>query len=184
MGAALAAYAGAARPRGEGRWTVVTRDAGDDGDLGDTGELLARAASAGHLAEVMLSTRPLAGRSVLAPADGRAADAVVADEGPNRPRPALATPYVEPAAGLERTVADLWAAGLGLDSVGADDNFFELGGRSLVAVQLALRVREALRAPLPSTALVEHPTVRLLSAEITALTGARSSADDNRGLPR
>ncbi|WP_406397033.1 beta-ketoacyl synthase N-terminal-like domain-containing protein [Streptomyces uncialis] len=184
VGAALAAYAGAARPRGEGRWTVVTRDAGDDGDLGDTGELLARAASAGHLAEVMLSTRPLAGRSVLAPADGRAADAVVADEGPNRPRPALATPYVEPAAGLERTVADLWAAGLGLDSVGADDNFFELGGRSLVAVQLALRVREALRAPLPSTALVEHPTVRLLSAEITALTGARSSADDNRGLPR
>nr|WP_272925948.1 phosphopantetheine-binding protein [Streptomyces sp. SID4919] len=132
----------------------------------------------------MLSTRPLAGRAVLAPFDGRAVDAVVADEGPNRPRPALATPYVEPAAGLERTVADLWAAGLGLDSVGADDNFFELGGRSLLAVQLALRVREALRAPLPSTALVEHPTVRLLSAEITALTGARSSADDNRGLPR
>ncbi|MFJ4767904.1 beta-ketoacyl synthase N-terminal-like domain-containing protein [Streptomyces uncialis] len=184
VGAALAAYAGAARARGEGRWTVVTRDAGDDGDLGDTGGLLARAGTAGHLAEVMLSTRPLAGRAVLVPADGGAVDTVVADEGPNRPRPALATPYVEPAAGLERTVADLWAAALALDSVGADDNFFELGGRSLVAVQLALRIREALRAPLPSTALVEHPTVRLLSAEITALTGARSSADDNRGLPR
>jgi hypothetical protein len=83
-----------------------------------------------------------------------------------RPRPALATPFVEPGAGLERTVAGQWAAALGLAEIGADDNFFELGGRSATAVQIATRLGEACAVSLPLTAVVEHPTVRLLSAHL------------------
>lgn len=83
-----------------------------------------------------------------------------------RPRPSLATAFIEPSPGAEETVAHLWAQALGLDRVGADDNFFELGGRSMTAVQLAQRVGAELGMPLPVTALIEHPTVRLLCADI------------------
>jgi hypothetical protein len=64
----------------------------------------------------------------------------------------------------------LFAADLGLDSVGVDDNFFELGGRSMGAVRLAALAGQANSVALPVTALIMHPTVRLLSAEISALT--------------
>ncbi|MGH3417063.1 MAG: phosphopantetheine-binding protein, partial [Actinocrinis sp.] len=87
-----------------------------------------------------------------------------ANNGGLRPRPALATAFVEPSAGTEETVARLWAQALGLERVGVDDNFFELGGRSMTAVQLAQRVGAELGAALPVTALIEQPTVRLLCA--------------------
>lgn len=84
-----------------------------------------------------------------------------------RPRPSLATAFVEPSPGPEETVARLWAQSLGLERVGVDDNFFELGGRSMTAVQLAQRVGAELGAALPVTALIEQPTVRLLCAGLT-----------------
>lgn len=87
--------------------------------------------------------------------------------GQRRPRPALPTAYLEPEPGLQSTVADLWAAALGLDRIGCDDNFFDLGGRSVIAVQLAAHVAAAVSVPLPPTALLQYPTVRLLSAEIS-----------------
>jgi len=48
-----------------------------------------------------------------------------------------------PRTALERDLAELWAALLGLPAVGVHDNFFELGGHSLLAVQLLSRVRQA-----------------------------------------
>lgn len=82
-----------------------------------------------------------------------------------RPRPSLATAFVEPSpGGPEETVARLWAQALGVERVGLDDNFFELGGRSMTAVQLAQRIGAELGAALPVTALIEQPTVRLLCA--------------------
>src|SRR5439155_12880553 len=53
----------------------------------------------------------------------------------------VSNPFVTPNEGLEETLANLWQETIGVDSVGAEDNFFELGGNSLVAVQLASRVR-------------------------------------------
>jgi hypothetical protein len=90
--------------------------------------------------------------------------------GARNPRPSLATGFVEPSPGIELTVAELWATALGLDRVGADDDFFELGGRSMTAVLLAQRIATDLRVPLTVTALVEHPTVRLLCAELESRT--------------
>ena len=72
------------------------------------------------------------------------------EEKARHPRPPLATPYVEPADDLERTIAEVWAATLGLEKVGVDDNFFELGGHSLIAIQLAARLRAAVSSRSPS----------------------------------
>lgn len=158
-GAVVAAYATVARHRGQGRWVVA---AGDTWDA----DLIDRVLAAGHLTHVVMSTDPA---GPLRPA--ATGGLVETGERGRRPRPALATPFVEPDAGLEAVVADLVATGLGLETIGVDDNFFELGGRSAVAVQLAVRLRDDHAAALPLTALVEHPTVRLLCAEIAAMRG-------------
>jgi acyl transferase domain-containing protein len=79
------------------------------------------------------------------------------------------TPYVEPGTDTERTIAGLWESSLGITRVGLDDGFFEMGGNSLVAVQLAARMREELAVELPIAVLFDHPTVRAL-AEFVAGT--------------
>ncbi|MCW8128234.1 amino acid adenylation domain-containing protein [Microbulbifer halophilus] len=50
------------------------------------------------------------------------------------------TAYVAPRNELERQLADLWQAVLGVERVGVEDNFFELGGDSIIAIQIAARV--------------------------------------------
>jgi acyl transferase domain-containing protein/acyl carrier protein len=155
-GAEVAACARMTRARGGVRWTTA-----EWGNVPPTQApgLLDRLLAAGpQLAHVTLSADPLDhGPTPNQPGDP-------APQSGNRPRPALSTPYVEPTPGPEQTIADLWATILNLESVGAEDNFFELGGRSLTAVHLATRVGEALGVSLPPTALVEHPTIRLLAA--------------------
>ena len=73
------------------------------------------------------------------------------------------TVYDEPSTDTQRTIAGLWEAALGVSQVGLDDQFFELGGNSLVAVQVAARMREALTVELPIAVLFDHPTVRALA---------------------
>ncbi|MFI5957625.1 SDR family oxidoreductase [Cryptosporangium sp. NPDC051539] len=94
-------------------------------------------------------------------------DGVDEDEDDIRdPRPDLLTPYVEPAEGTERALADIWARVLRLDKVGADDDFFRLGGNSLVAIELIAKVRRDLQVPVPVAAMLGFPTVRGLAAQI------------------
>jgi acyl transferase domain-containing protein/acyl carrier protein len=73
------------------------------------------------------------------------------------------TPYAAPETDLERALTGLWGGTLGVAQIGLDDNFFELGGNSLVAVQLAARVRDGLSVELPIVVLFDHPTVRMLA---------------------
>ncbi|MDN3356790.1 type I polyketide synthase [Actinomadura sp. DC4] len=77
-------------------------------------------------------------------------------------RPELATPYAEPATGLERTIAETWQAILGVDRVGVDDSFFDLGGESLLAMQLVTRLRQELDVALSVRRFFDagDPTVR------------------------
>ena len=56
---------------------------------------------------------------------------------------ALSTGSRPPATPREETVAGLFGAILGLESVGADDNFFALGGDSILSIQLVSRARSA-----------------------------------------
>jgi thioesterase domain-containing protein/acyl carrier protein len=81
------------------------------------------------------------------------------------PRAALrsGTPDAAPANEMEAMLAGLFAEVLGLPSVGRHDGFFELGGHSLLAVQLAQRIRDALKADISLVALFQFPTVAALA---------------------
>ena len=65
--------------------------------------------------------------------------------------------YAEPQAGLERQLADIWQALLGVERVGRHDGFFELGGHSLLATQVVSRVRQQLQREVSLRTLFEHP---------------------------
>jgi acyl carrier protein len=71
----------------------------------------------------------------------------------------------------------LWMDAFGMDELGLDEDFVELGGNSLVAVQLAVRIRDSFGVTLSGVAVLEHPTVRELAARIDqAMSGELSSA--------
>lgn len=70
-----------------------------------------------------------------------------------------AADYIEPETAVEKALAAIFADVLGTAHVGAGDNFFDLGGHSLIATQIASRVREAFRIELPVRAIFEEPTV-------------------------
>jgi amino acid adenylation domain-containing protein/non-ribosomal peptide synthase protein (TIGR01720 family) len=77
-------------------------------------------------------------------------------------RPALPEPqwqvreHIEPVTELQRQIADIWYAVLGLGQVGLGDDFFALGGHSLLATQIISRTRQACDVELPLRALFEH----------------------------
>jgi phthiocerol/phenolphthiocerol synthesis type-I polyketide synthase E len=80
----------------------------------------------------------------------------------------LDTPYAEPSSELEATLAGLWQEALGIAKIGVDDDFFELGGNSLVAVQLASRMRDHFQTELAIAVLFDNPTVRSLATVVEA----------------
>jgi amino acid adenylation domain-containing protein len=88
--------------------------------------------------------------------------------------------YVAPQTELEVKLAELWAAALGLERVGARDNFFEMGGHSLLATQLLLQVHETLGVELPLSAVFGAPTVEALARRVEDVRSSRAST---AGLP-
>ena len=82
------------------------------------------------------------------------------------------TDSTPPRTPTERTIADIFAAVLGLECVGINSDFFELGGHSLLATQAIARLREIFQIELPLRTLFEAPTVADLSQRIQqTLTG-------------
>jgi amino acid adenylation domain-containing protein len=53
-----------------------------------------------------------------------------------------------------RTVAQVWREMLGVEDVGLEDSFTALGGHSILAVHVALRVREALGVQVPAQSVL------------------------------
>jgi amino acid adenylation domain-containing protein len=99
--------------------------------------------------------------------------------------PALAAPagavageesYVAPSGAVETLLAEIWAAVLRRERVGAEDNFFELGGHSLLATQVVSRVRAALGIELPLQQLFATPRLAALARAVEALCGEPSVA--------
>ncbi|MEM8934663.1 MAG: phosphopantetheine-binding protein, partial [Acidobacteriota bacterium] len=89
--------------------------------------------------------------------------------------PDLSTAYVEPRDAVERELASIWQAMLGVEPVGVHDAFLELGGDSLLAARMAARVREVFDIDLTPGAFFEAGTIEGL-AEI--VHEARTATDD------
>ncbi|HEY0170313.1 MAG TPA: acyltransferase domain-containing protein, partial [Pyrinomonadaceae bacterium] len=78
-------------------------------------------------------------------------------------RPSLPNPYVAPETEMEQRIAAVWQQVLGFEPVGVEDNFFDLGGDSLVAIQVASRLKQALDMDFPVAKLYQGVTVRSLA---------------------
>ena len=74
--------------------------------------------------------------------------------------------YVAPRTPIERTIAEIWAKVLNLDTVGIHDNFFDSGGHSLLGVKLFGRLKEQFSRDFPVRWLFETPTVAGLAARL------------------
>ncbi|MDP9122740.1 MAG: condensation domain-containing protein, partial [Acidobacteriota bacterium] len=86
--------------------------------------------------------------------------------------------YVAPRTPIEEMLAAIWAEVLGIERVGADDDFFQLSGHSLLATQVAYRVKVTFGVELPLARLFERATLSELAQEIEAatLTGSKRAA--------
>lgn len=76
-------------------------------------------------------------------------------------------PSEDPRNGFERSVAEIWASVLGLDSVSIHEDFFALGGDSILAAETIARMRERLGRPeIPLVSIVRAPTVAGMISEL------------------
>ncbi|MBE9065561.1 amino acid adenylation domain-containing protein [Leptolyngbya cf. ectocarpi LEGE 11479] len=83
--------------------------------------------------------------------------------------------FVAPRTPTEEITADIFAAVLGLETIGIHSNFFEFGGHSLLATQAISKLRGAFQVELPLRDLFEAPTVAELDQRIhQALTCEQS----------
>jgi amino acid adenylation domain-containing protein len=92
--------------------------------------------------------------------------------------------YEAPATPTEEAVAEIWAAILRVERVGATDNFFELGGHSLLATQVVARIRTTQGVSLPVRTLFEARTVRELAARVDAEKAAGTAKRGIGGVSR
>jgi len=96
---------------------------------------------------------------------------------PSGERPELESEFVAARDEVERQLAEIWAAVLGLEKVGVHDNFFELGGDSILSIQVIARANQAgLR--LSPRQLFQHPTV----AGLASVAGRGPAVQAEQGL--
>lgn len=83
-------------------------------------------------------------------------------------RPELGTDFAEPEDDIERTIAAIWSAILGVRKIGANDAFNELGGNSLLAIQVISGIGEAFDVEIKASEFMGSATVRALANLILA----------------
>jgi len=91
---------------------------------------------------------------------------------PDNPDAARA-PYVAPRDALERDLARIWEAELGVRRVGVHDDFFDLGGDSLTAASVASRMVKTLRLSAAPEILFAAPSVAELASLLRRGDGHR-----------
>jgi hypothetical protein len=78
----------------------------------------------------------------------------------------------------ERGVAAVWTELLGIPGIGRRDGFFELGGNSLLAIQLASRLRKTFDIDLAMASLFESPDLASLAAAVDRALQERRAAEE------
>ena len=79
--------------------------------------------------------------------------------------------------GIESSLIAIWTELLGIENIKAGDNFFDLGGDSLLALQVASRLRENLIADISVAIVLEAPTVADLAQRVLEQHRATSNND-------
>ena len=77
---------------------------------------------------------------------------------------------VAPSTHFEQVVAETWRSALNLDNVSINDNFFDLGGTSLLAAQVAGRLRELLQRNIDANEMFQFPTIAAQAAHLSGDT--------------
>jgi amino acid adenylation domain-containing protein len=109
---------------------------------------------------------------------------------PNGKMDRQALARIEPAAGreregmpprtaLEREIAAIWSAVLGVETVAADQSFFDLGGHSLLLPRVQQQLRERLGFDLALIEMFTHPTVAALAAWLENGEGAAPPVEED-----
>ncbi|MET0791174.1 MAG: AMP-binding protein, partial [Polyangiaceae bacterium] len=82
------------------------------------------------------------------------------------PEPSRLAPAVQeaPQGDTEQALSRIWAAVLGLESVGRSENFFDLGGHSLLLTRIHAKVRDQFKRQISIVDLFRYPTVAGLAS--------------------
>lgn len=78
----------------------------------------------------------------------------------------VASRAAEPRDELEKHILAIWSEVLGVDQLGVTDDFFEVGGSSIQALQTFALIGKRLAVDVPSTTLLQAPTVAALASVI------------------
>ena len=73
---------------------------------------------------------------------------------------------VVPFDGIERRLAEIWRALLGIHSIGTNDDFFDLGGESLLAAELLAQIEREFSVRLSLSSVFQAPTIDALARAI------------------
>jgi amino acid adenylation domain-containing protein len=101
---------------------------------------------------------------------------------PGAGRPALEHEPVPPETEVEKVLAEIWSAALGVEGIGIHDGFFELGGHSLKATEVLLRVRDLFGVDVPVHDLFERPTIAGLASAIADQLLAEAGEEERAHL--
>lgn len=123
---------------------------------------------------VLLDAMPLTGNGKL---DRRALPA------PDEYNTIRATAYAAPETSVQKTIATVWAAALGIEQVGLHDNFFDLGGNSLLVITVCDALKTKLDRAITVVDLFQHPTIHALAHHLNSVQRNRVEPNGTNGHP-
>jgi acyl transferase domain-containing protein len=71
-----------------------------------------------------------------------------------------------PQTDVEKTVAEIWSAVVGIEPIGVHETFFDLGGHSLMAMQIVTRIRATYQINFTLRDFFDSPTIAAMSRAI------------------